>query len=86
MVLKQERELLKQEMELFLLLHIFQSINFFNKVYSILMKDSDSVLETGNRIIKKGNGFFSPTSSFPIKKTALTKFIPYCSRIQIRGV
>ena len=41
------------------------------------------ILETGNRIIKTGNGIIYPTSWLPRKKTSLTKFILQNSRIQI---
>ena len=66
--MKQEIELIKQEMELFLLLPGFQSKNFFKNIYSTSYKDSNTGFETGNRINKTGNGIISPTSSIPIKK------------------
>ena len=72
---KQEMELLKQEMELFLLPTGLQSKYFFNKVWSIPIK----VSETGFRN-RKWNYFSYLQASN--KKKLLTKFILYTPRIQ----
>ena len=59
---KQEIELSKQEMELFLLLPDLQSKNFFYKKFLTFQNESKTDLKTGNGIIQTGNGIISPFS------------------------
>ena len=75
--LKEEMELSKRGIELFLILPHPQSKNFFYKMFLTFKNDTKTcftkryqhlktnqklVLKTGNRIIQTGNGIISPTS------------------------
>jgi len=41
------------------------------------LKTGNGIIQTGNRIIQTGNGIISPTSSPPIKKLLLHKFLTF---------
>ena len=63
---KQEMELLKQEIELFLLLRGLQSKNFFDKVWSIQFKDSETRNRKWNYFSRKFNYFTYLDKSYVI--------------------
>ena len=63
---KQEMKLLKQEMELFLLLTGLQSKNFFDKVWSIQFKDSETRNRKWNYFSRKFNYFTYLDKSYVI--------------------
>ena len=79
---KQEIELSKQEMELFLLLSDLRSKNYFTKDLSWLPRFLKMVFKTGNGIIQTGNGIISPISWPLIKKLILQKVSNFYNGVQ----
>ena len=74
---KQEMDLSKQEIELFLPLIGLWPKNLFYNIFSILTKE----FKTGNRIIQTGNGIIYPISRPLIKKLLLQNVFQLCQGV-----
>ena len=67
---------------LFVLLPDFLSKNFFDKMFLNVNIESKTCFETGNGIIKMGNGTISLTFLAPIKKCLLQNVSNFYQRVQ----